>query len=262
MLVCWTVRGVIASASHYKWHRHLTKHMKGLRSNGSSSNVLIHTTLPPAWWCLDQFSNHINLAFGDKYGLIELNLTAEERYPACPLVLLVPQASRCVCHCLLPATISQICPHQLLWKHYVYHICVTYAYFTWRNDPCWCVQQEYGCRWGSSQLLNPSYPFQWSQNWFTEVDLRSLCTLFGGRTINHHQIVPTWAVFDIMDPLMLANADETRGVGEPLHSCLTPSIPFIDPKVDCEELSHCLGQHLFVSNTLTTTILSLNCPKL
>ena len=52
------------------------------------------------------------------------------------------------------------------------------------------------------------------------------------------------------------------GVGEPLHSCLTPSIAFIDPKVDCQKLSRCLGQHLFVGNTLTATILSLNCPKL
>ena len=53
MLVCWTVRGMIASASHYKWHWHLTKHMKGLRSNGTSSNVLNRDTLPPDWWCLD-----------------------------------------------------------------------------------------------------------------------------------------------------------------------------------------------------------------
>ena len=31
MLVCWTVRGGITSASHYKWHWHLKKHMKGVR---------------------------------------------------------------------------------------------------------------------------------------------------------------------------------------------------------------------------------------
>ena len=111
MLVCWTVRGVIASASHYKWHWHLTKHMQGLRSNGTSSNVLNHDTMPPDWWCLDLFSNHINHAFGDKFGLIELHLTAEERFPAFPLVLLVSWASPGVFHSLLPATTNHICPH-------------------------------------------------------------------------------------------------------------------------------------------------------
>ena len=53
-----------------------------------------------------------------------------------------------------------------------------------------------------------------------------------------------------------------RGVGEPLHSDLTPSIPFIYPKIDRQKLSRCLGKHLFVGNTLTTTILSLPCPIL
>ena len=82
--------------------------MKGLRSNGTSSNVLDHDAMSLNWRCLDEFSNHRNQAFGDKFGLKGSHLIVEEAFSAYSFVLLVPRASPGGFDCLLPATIFRI----------------------------------------------------------------------------------------------------------------------------------------------------------
>ena len=48
-----------------------------------------------------------------------------------------------------------------------------------------------------------------------------------------------------------------------LDSCyVVPSTLFIDPKVDDQKLSYCLGQHVLAGGALFTTTLSQNCPKI
>ena len=60
----------------------------------------------------------------------------------------------------------------------------------------------------------------------------------------------------------LGSSAREEGVREDLDSCLALLIPFTNHKLDYQKLSHCLGGYFFASNTLSTTIMSQNYPKI